>query len=318
MEISQIINCPKDNGCFLINEVQSTIQCEKCRQTLFVKDGITVFGNDLLHENEINKKQRIFYETLNARESMVSGKDVHESVLNKIWAKIRDNYGDSQSHDKLSNFFISQLEQLSNKKVLEIGCGAGTPGTEYCLSNKDKLNYYIGIDMAINPLNKLYKKLKEANASNFYLFNMNIEDDYLINNQFDLIFGRGILHHFDSPDKIAKKINKLLAPGGKAVFLEPLNTNICIKILRLMSRPFRPNLIWEHPFSFKDLNKFVRTFRSSTLYYFDGLSTLSLLFFFNKKLFNSTHDFLNKLDKIFSRKQFYHKTFLRVVIVAKK
>lgn len=309
------VHCPKDNG-FFINKSELGIQCDKCSQSFPIKDDIIVFLDDTKLE-EVDKKQKVFYESYYEKRSLFK-KDRHQSILNKIWANIRQYYSKGKSIDNLTNFFYSQLGTFSKKKILEIGCGSGTPGTDYCLLNKNELDYYVGIDMAISPLIKLRRKIKEANVSNFYLINTSVFDDYLVNNQFDLIIGRGILHHFDSPNKIAEKIHKLLAPNGKIVFLEPLNTNVFIKILRIITRPFRPNLIWEHPFTRKDLNKFLKVFHSNTLHYFDGVSVLSLLFFFNSKLFNLSYKFLYNIDKFFSKYSLYNKIFLRVVIIAKK
>jgi len=313
LKMRGLISCPKDNGYFFLND--ASIQCENCSQSFSIKDGIIVFYDCSIKCAEING-QKMFYESLCLSNTTTSEKSKHESLLNKTWAKMRNAYSSSQIDNKLLDFFISKLNPLSGRKVLEIGCYSGTPGTDYCLLNKNTLDCYVGIDIALSPLVKLNKKLIEANATNFYLFNMDINDNYLINNQFDLIFGRGILHHFESPEKIAERIKKLLSPSGKAVFLEPLNTNMLIKFLRFISKPFRPNLTWEHPFSSKDLNKFVKAFRSSELYYYDGLSILSLIFLLNKKMFNLAHNFLFKMDEILSKKNsWYKKNFLRAVIV---
>jgi len=312
-KMMEMISCPKDNGFFSFRK-DSSVQCEKCDQSFPIKDEIIVFYDCATKCAELNR-QKMFYESL-FQASARSKKNEHESILNKVWAKIRGAYVNSQIDNKLQNFFISRLEPISNAKVLEIGCYSGTPGTDYCLANKSKLNCYAGIDIALPPLEKLRTRIKEVNATNFYLLNMDINDSYLTNNQFDLIFGRGILHHFDSPEKIAERIKRLLSTNGKAVFLEPLNTNILIKFLRYLSRPLRPNLTWEHPFSSKDLTKFVKAFRSSELYYYDGLSILSLIFLLNKKMFNRAHNFLFKMDEILSKKtSWYKKNFLRAVIV---
>src|SRR5438270_352918 len=44
---------------------------------------------------------------------------------------------------------------------------------------------------------------------------------------FDLIVGSGILHHLDL-DRTYTEIARLLAPGGRAVFVEPLGHNALI------------------------------------------------------------------------------------------
>jgi SAM-dependent methyltransferase len=311
--VTGMISCPQDGGSFT-PDGGSFVRCEKCGQSFPIMNEIIAFYDQSAHSAELNK-QKMFYESL-CLSANASKKNTHESPLNKVWAKVRDAYGTSQIDNKLQNFFVSQLEPISNAKVLEIGCYSGTPGTDYCLANMSRLDCYVGIDIALPPLAKLKTRMDEVKATNCYLFNMDVNDSFLNNSQFDLVFGRGILHHFESPERIAKRIKQLLSANGKAVFLEPLNTNLLVRVLRHLSRPLRPNLIWEHPFSSKDLERFVREFCSGEVYYYDALSILSLIFLFNKKMFNFAHNVLYRMDEILSKeKSWYRNNFLRAVIV---
>ena len=84
---------------------------------------------------------------------------------------------------------------------------------------------------------------------------------------------------------------------GKAFFLEPLNTNPVLKAFRVLTRPFRPNLIWEHPFSTAEIKNFVSEFEKYKIHYFEALSMLSLLFAYEKTLFDLANKQLRKVDK---------------------
>jgi SAM-dependent methyltransferase len=55
---------------------------------------------------------------------------------------------------------------------------------------------------------------------------------------FDLIAGRGILHHLDLTRSM-KEIHRVLRPGGAAIFIEPLGDNPGAKLLRALTPRFR-------------------------------------------------------------------------------
>ena len=317
MNLGKILHCAHDGHILLLEKNNSQVRCSFCNTIYPRIDGIFIFYDEN-RSTEVDKQQKIFFESLHSGAEPQPENYPKESHINEIWAKLRDAYSNSQFDNKLSELFISQLEPMENARILEIGCGPGTPGTDYCLANKEKLSYYVGLDLSFNPLLKLQRKISQAGAGNFYLLNMNIFDDYLFDQQFDLIFGRGIIHHLDDKKKTAERIFNLLKPGGKAVFLEPLNTNILIRLMRGLSRPFRSNLIWEHPFSQKDLELFTKPFDYNSLYYFDGLTMISLLFILNKRVFNLMHTLFYQADQSFFRNNILKSIFLRVIVVVRR
>ena len=73
-------------------------------------------------------------------------------------------------------------------------------------------------------------------------------------NKFDLVIGNGILHHLDKLIAI-NSIYKVLKPGGRLVFKEPLADNPLLKIFRFFTPRARTED--EEPFSNKDLKKII-------------------------------------------------------------
>ena len=74
------------------------------------------------------------------------------------------------------------------------------------------------------------------------------------NNFFDLIVGNGILHHLD-PEKALTSVHKVLKPGGRVIFFEPLADNPLLKLFRFLTPKART--IDEAPFSRSDLKKII-------------------------------------------------------------
>jgi len=199
---------------------------------------------------EINKKQKDFY----------NHKSDKKNLPTKIWyyfrektlKKIRKDIGIlSESYEIHKTWF----GDLSNKKVLDLGCFAGNHWTIYLAENSKQ---YIGLDLSDKAIETLNKNLQsipnaEAIAADF------LSDDFA-EKDFDIIYAYGVLHHFQNPDVLIAKLNEKLAPGGVVISYDPLETSLPIKMMRVMYRPFQSDKDWEWPFTKKTYKKFASTF----------------------------------------------------------
>ena len=82
-------------------------------------------------------------------------------------------------------------------------------------------------------------------------FNFRVMDAHKLEfeeNKFDLVIGNGILHHLDKLEAI-NSIYRVLKPGGRLVFKEPLADNPFLKIFRYFTPKART--VDEEPFSKK-------------------------------------------------------------------
>ncbi|MCZ6595112.1 MAG: class I SAM-dependent methyltransferase, partial [Bacteroidetes bacterium] len=110
-------------------------------------------------------------------------------------------------------------------------------------------------NLAIEKLNKKLAHLPHAGA---------VAQDFFSNEfkeaQFDLIYAYGVLHHFKNVDNLIEKLNDKLAPRGRIISYDPLETSRPIWLLRKMYRPFQSDAAWEWPFNRKTVRKFENKF----------------------------------------------------------
>jgi SAM-dependent methyltransferase len=102
---------------------------------------------------------------------------------------------------------------------------------------------------------------------------MNAEALDFENGRFDAVVGTGILHHLDLT-VVYEQIRRVLAPTGRAVFIEPLGANPLINVYRRLTPRMRtPD---EHPLVDDDIVLAWRYFDAVTVDYFNALSLLAV------------------------------------------
>ena len=117
----------------------------------------------------------------------------------------------------LENFI--PYEDLKEKKVLEVGCGAGLVSGHIAKSGAgltaiDLTEYSINMTSKRFELQNLDATIVQMDAES-----MNFDDD-----TFDFVVSWGVIHHSGNMIKIIDEIHRVLKPGGKA-FLMVYNKN---------------------------------------------------------------------------------------------
>lgn len=197
---------------------------------------------------ETNKKQKEFYN------------NIKQNFSTKIWAKfrnglltrIRKNIG---IKDQAYLLHKEWFGDLSNKKVLDLGCYSGNYWSVYLAEHAKE---YQGVDLSDVAILKLKEKIKlfpnaKAEAVDFLSTDFT-EKDY------DLIYAYGVLHHFENTTILIDKLNDKLAPKGEIISYDPLETSLPIKIIRILYRPFQSDAAWEWPFTKKTFYQYQKAF----------------------------------------------------------
>lgn len=156
------------------------------------------------------------------------------------------------------------LEDVSGLHVLEYGCGPGDIAFAAAVAGA----FAHGID--ISPVAIDQARARAAQSVGNVTFSVdNAEKTSYPNARFDRIGGSGILHHLDLHSAYSE-IARLLKPGGRAVFLEPLGHNPLINAYRDRTPLMRTED--EHPMLRNDLRECGRHFSKVRPRFFHCLS----------------------------------------------
>lgn len=155
--------------------------------------------------------------------------------------------------------------------VLEYGCADGALSLE-TLRLQEVARVVHGIDLSDAAVQKAVRRAQAAGAEAHFEA-MNAEALQYPAGTFDVVFGRGILHHLDLGRAYAE-IARVLKPGGAAVFLEPLGHNPIINWFRRRTPDMRT--ADEHPLLMSDVDRARAHFHVQAEFF--GLATLGGVF----------------------------------------
>lgn len=181
------------------------------------------------------------------REKETYDKGLERSIYNSIFSHC--TYFTNLMKEQ---YLINEMKNHVNGKVLEIGCDCWygwlhnmqlTPKEIHC------------INISETELEKGSANLgKSSIVPQFHV--MDAHKLEFPDNHFDLVFGGALLHHLDLPTAMSE-INRVLKPGGKMVFWEPLGLNPVAKLVRLVTPAYRTKD--EKPFGIGEI-KVVKSF----------------------------------------------------------
>ncbi|MBV8920736.1 class I SAM-dependent methyltransferase [Bradyrhizobium sp.] len=177
-------------------------------------------------------------------------------------------YGALAAGTQAQNDLVRQYGRGAN--VLEYGCSDGVISLVNDRLAQETAHFH-GIDISDKAIEKARQICTSLGLSNCDFAVMNAEALTFPDNEFDLVFGRGILHHLDL-NKCFSEIFRVLRPGGKAIFSEPLGHNPALNLFRKMTPQYRTED--EHPLVMSDLEIARGVFRDIECKFF-GLTTLA-------------------------------------------
>lgn len=182
--------------------------------------------------------------------------------------EVRDAQGKYYASIKHGSAKFDQrvTELARNADVLEYGCGSAIQGLEVAAIAKS----LTGIDISDVAIEDARVASAERGLTNTRYETMDAEDMSFPDGSFDLVFGRGIIHHLDL-ERCFSSVSRVLRPGGTALFWEPLGHNPVLNRYRDMTPEARtPD---EHPLLKSDFDLAKRFFDVNGVRFY-GLTTI--------------------------------------------
>jgi len=255
--------------------------------------------------------------TESSEKESLTERQVGEEKFHDQWAKeiridevlVRESF---EAVSALENHFVLQkMGTLQGKRVLELGCGAGEGAVYFALQGAQ----VVATDISLGML-EVVKQVAKNHDVSVAINKMTAENIEFPDENFDFVYGNGVLHHVDFL-KAVPEAARVLKPGGQAFFIEPLSYNPVINLYRYVARTVRTPE--ERPFRFRDFKSMKPYFREGTHKEFWFFTLLIFIYFFLiervhpakdrywKKVirdaprFARTFRFLHSLDRFFLR-----------------
>ena len=107
---------------------------------------------------------------------------------------------------------FADFPRWSGKRILEIGCGAGTDAEEFARAGAD----YTAVELSPASLNIAIDRFHVCGLTGqFYQGNAEQLDQVLPPSQYDLIYSFGVLHHTPHPATVLRHARDFLRPDGE-------------------------------------------------------------------------------------------------------
>jgi SAM-dependent methyltransferase len=189
----------------------------------------------------------------------------HNERFTEETREAQGKYYASIKHGSLQ--FENRVLEISRAAdVLEYGCGSAIQGIRIAR----EATTLTGIDISDVAVRDAQAVADKEGLTNVRYHVMNAEEMTFEDDSFDLVFGRGIIHHLDL-DLSFHNIARVLRPGGRALFWEPLGHNPVLNRYRDMTPDARtPD---EHPLRKSDFDIAKKYLQVDDLKFF-GLSTI--------------------------------------------
>lgn len=152
------------------------------------------------------------------------------------------------------DYLLGQLGDPKGLTVLDYGCGSGWLSTY--LAQRGAMVDGFDISSKLVELG-MKRALVNGVPDSVHLRKMSAEQLEYADGAFDRVVGISILHHVSLNDA-AKELYRVLKPGGKALFIEPLGESNILNAIR--NHLFRVHhgeirtVDAEHPLTYSDIN----------------------------------------------------------------
>lgn len=185
-------------------------------------------------------------------------------------------------------WILKELGSLKGCRILELGSGAGE-GAVYFASQgaqvvaTDLSPGMLGVARKVAALHGVQIQTVVASANDLSMFPRDF---------FDIVYAANLLHHVDIA-LCLDQVRRVLKPGGRAAFWDPVAHNPVINVYRAMATNLRTSD--EHPIRRRDLDIFRERFAEVNCQFFWLMALVVFLKFF---LVDGIHPSANRYWKL--------------------
>ena len=228
-----------------------------------------------------------------------------------------------------NRFILEQLGNISGKRLLDLGCGAGENSVYFAKNG--------AICMATDwtpEMVEVAMKLAEKNGVKIEGRTMNAIALEFPDRSFDIVYASNLLHHLPEPQVAIREMYRVLKPGGKACFWDPLKHNPIINVYRRLATQVRTQD--EQPLDI-EIIEFVNSLFSETIVDTFWLATLWIFLQFylieridpnrerywkkiiiERERLSSTYQRLEKIDVVLKKLPLMKRFAWNIAVVATK
>jgi SAM-dependent methyltransferase len=149
---------------------------------------------------------------------------------------------------------------VSGQRVLDYGCGDG-PDTTLLASRGARVE---ALDLSPDLLQRAAERLRLDGFAHLVTFHCGSAHEVpLPDDSVDLVVGHAILHHLDLAEA-AREVFRVLKPGGRALFLEPVRDSKLLRAIRPLIPYRQPDISpFERPLLLAEIDAFSQKFRAA-------------------------------------------------------
>lgn len=171
-----------------------------------------------------------------------------------------------------NRFVLSRLGEIRGKRMLDVGCGSG----EAAIYFAQRGAVVTALDIS-GAFLRVVAALSRKHGTPVSAIIAPVEFLPFPDETFDIVYGNAVLHHVEFLDAM-REVHRVLKPGGRAFFIEPLAYNPVINVYRRMAGTMRtPD---EKPLSLANVRRLHGLYRSVEHKEFWLLSQLVFVWFF--------------------------------------
>lgn len=146
-----------------------------------------------------------------------------------------------------NHYVLARMGSLQGKRILDIGCGSGEAAVYFAqrgaiVTAMDLSGAFLQVARHVARKHEVQVTLTVGAG----------EDMPFAEGSFDIVYGHGVLHHLALLESM-REVQRILRPGGRAFFIEPLGYNPIIDVYRWMAGNMRTES--EAPLRFADIDR---------------------------------------------------------------